>query len=500
MLALPPALHADDAGPASSQADWRRDGVDDRVKAALTGQGWRLEDDGRALDPKTKAPAAKAALDKAVLDLRLGAQRAALETVNLMLATGKPLSPADKDKVSVLSADLPPALTAAILDPKADLKAVKAMADASLSGVSAYFDGGRTLADREAAAQPVAAGQPGPRVDLPYYTAAEKAVGQKLQAAAKATIGKDPFGKTILARLNGKDGKPDLPPIVIEDQNGPVVAQYDIRRRAIVLDREGVLSSVVGAQAPGQRATLRQALSTRAALLAYLDAHPDAIAAVMQDNDVVLAHELTHAWQDRRDPIFREIARGNLPDTQPLEYEEEAYKTKNLYLQSKLANDPASVKADRELTDYTEMLLRRRAWQETIAKDLSDTSPSRALTIDSTAEIQRRRIAAAKLRAVATADEQRAKALDLKAMTRGQRELAALKAAHDARMADLDARIDKSAAGGNKTLGAYYLVQSRFAERSTDRAAFLELAERYAAASGNAALIEEVRKAKESKP
>ena len=57
---------------------------------------------------------------------------------------------------------------------------------------------------------------------------------------------------------------------------------------------------------------------------------PEAISAVVKDNDVVIVHELTHAWQDRRDPVFREMTRGNLPDTTPLEYEEEAYKTKKL--------------------------------------------------------------------------------------------------------------------------------------------------------------------------
>ncbi|MBI2386405.1 MAG: hypothetical protein HYV14_10375, partial [Elusimicrobia bacterium] len=73
ILALSPAvLAAPVPVAATAQADWRREGVDDRVKAGLTSLGWRLEDDGRALDPKTKAPVTKAVLDKAVLDLRQG--------------------------------------------------------------------------------------------------------------------------------------------------------------------------------------------------------------------------------------------------------------------------------------------------------------------------------------------------------------------------------------------------------------------------------------------
>lgn len=504
MLALPSAALADSApqakaeGAESIQADWRRDEVDERMKAALTSQGWHLEDDGRSLDPKTKAPATKAVLDKAVLDLRQGAQRAALETVNLMLASGKPLSSQDKEKIATLSADLPPSLVAAILDPKSDMNQVKRMAGADLARVASYFDGGRTLADREAASQPVSAGTPGPRVDLPYYTSLEESVGEKIRAAAAAEIGRNPFGKTVLPRLN-TNGKPDLPPIIIEDQNGSVVAQYDIRRRAIVLDREGVLASVVGTVPPRQASALRASLTTHAALMAYLEAHPEAVSAVVKDNDVVIVHELTHAWQDRRDPIFREMVRGNLPDTTPFEYEEEAYKTKNLYLHSKLKNDPASVKMDRELADYTTMMRNRGSWKNTLFKDLNDGSPSRTLPLQSIQDIQSARIAGTKGRSAATSDDQRAKALDLSAMGRGQKELAALKAAHDSRSVPLNGEIDMAGLDSDKVLGSYYLVQARSATRSTDRSALLDMAESRAKGSANAALIEEVRKAKESK-
>lgn len=499
MLALPSAaLAAPAPAPPEVQADWRRDGVDERVKAALTSSGWRLEDDGRALDPKTKAPVTKAVLDKAVLDLRQGAQRAALEAVNLMLASGAPLSPQDKEKIATLSADLPPALVAAILDPRSDMNQVKRMAGADLSRVASYFDGGRTLADREAAAHPISAGTPGPRVDLPYYTPLEKSVGEKLQSSAQAEIGKDPFGKTVLSHLN-TNGKPDLPPIIIEDQNGSVVAQYDTRRRAIVLDREGVLASVVGTVPPRQASALRASLSTRAALMSYLEAHPEAVSAVVKDNDVVIVHELTHAWQDRRDPIFREMTRGNLPDTTPLEYEEEAYKTKNLYIHSKLKNDPASVKMDRELEDYKTMLQDVEFWEIELRRNLNGASPSRALSLQSIQDIQAARVARTKGRSVVTGDDQRAKALDLSAMGRGQKELAALKAAHASRSAPLNAEIDKAGLDSYKVFGSYYLVQAQFATRPTDRSALLDMAESNAKASGNAVLIEEVRKAKEKK-
>lgn len=504
-LALSPAaLAAPGPVPAVSapdvQADWRRDGVDERVKQALTGQGWRFEDDGRALDPKTKAPATQAALKKTIMDLRQDARRAALESINVMLASGKPTDPRDLARIQTLSSELPPGLVSALLDPKSDLNAIKSMSKAELDRVSLYFDGSRTLADRQSAAQPVSAAAAGPRVDLPYFTATEKSVGDKLRGSAVAEIGRDPFGKVVLARLNDKSKKPDLPPVVIEDQAGSTFAQYDIRRQTIVLDREAVTASIVGTVAPQQRVALRQSLSTKTALLAYLDAHPEAVSAVIKDNDVVVVHELTHAWQDRREPVFREMARGNLPDIQPLEYEEEAYKTKNYYIQSKLKNDPASVKRDAEFQDYIAMTHGGPAWWEAKMLDLRDASPSRALPIRSAGQIELERRERAKVRAVATSEDQQSKALDLQVLTRGQAQIDALAPSQAKRLAALDAEIEQGRGERYKLLGSYYLVQGLHAERSTDRVALLDQAARYAKVSGSPALIEEVRKAREANP
>ena len=499
LLALPSAALAAPAPAAPAvQADWRRDGVDDRVKAALTSKGWRFEDDGRALDPKTKAPADKAVLDKTVRDLRQDARRAALEAVNQMLDPNRPEEIGDKQRKEMLAEDLPPGLAAALLDPKSDLSKTRAMAGAELDKVAAYFDGGRSLADRQSAAQPVSAGAPGPRVDLPYYTALEKSVGEKIQASAQTEIGRDPFGKTVLSRLN-VGGKPNLPPIVIEDQSGSVVAKYDFRRQAVVLDREGVLASVVGTVPPAQRSALRASLPTRAALMSYLETHPEAVSAVVKDNDVLIVHELTHAWQDRRDPIFREIARGNIPDVQPLEYEEEAYKTKNIYLRSKLKNDPASVTMNDDFNNYVSMTHGLGSWKTELHDGIKNASPSRAHTLQSLRAIEADRIERVRTRAVTTSAEQQAKALDLAALTRGGRQLAELEAAHVKRMAALDPGINAARTESYKQLGSYYLVQALTAARAPDRMTFLDQAERYAKISGSKALLEEVRKAKEQK-
>ncbi len=496
VLAFPPALHAN----APVQADWRRDGgVDDRVKAALTGKGWRFEADGRALNPKTKAPVSKPVLEKTVLDLRQDARRAALEAVNMLTDPKRAPELGDKERLAALVQDLPPGLAAALLNPKSDMAAVRKMAVAELDTVAAYFDGGRTLADRREAAQPVAAGTPGPRAGLPYFTATEQSVGNKLRAAAHSEIGRDPFGRSVLARLD-VGGKPSLPPIVIEELGGQVVAQYDFRRGAIALDRESVLGSVLSTVPPAHRSALRAVLEDRAALMTYLDKNPAALNAVIRDGDVVLVHELTHAWQDRRDPIFREIARGNLPDAQPLEYEEEAYKTKNLYLHSKLKNDPGSVNRDEELKDYTMMMHGREAWTQELYLRLGDASPARAIPAKSIHDSEVARLERARRRPVTTHEEQEAKALDLKALTQAEKELVELQNAHPARIKILNEETSKAKRETYKILGGYYLGQALAAQRETDRSALLAQAERYAKAAGDTARLDEIKRAMKNHP
>ena len=505
-LALSPAARAvPGAGPQvqaapDAPADWRRDAADERVKAALLSKGWRLEDDGKALDPKTKAPVTKAVLDKAVQDLTQDARRAALEAVNLAFAKGAPTDPVERARLQKLASELPPGLAAAIQDPNSDAAKVRAMANGELEKVAAYFDGTRTLADRQSAAQPVAAVTLGPRVNLPYYTAAEQAAGEKLRAAAAKEIGKDPFGRTVLARLNDPSGKPALPALLIEDQQSGVVAQYDFRRQAVVLDREGVLASVVGTAPPKDRVALRAKLAKRSDLLDYLDKHPEAVAAVVKDNDVVLVHELTHAWQDRRDPLFREIARGNIPDSQPLEYEEEAYKTKNLYLHSKLKNDPASVKMDQEFADYQSMNHGVDPWLTDHYDRMRDSSPSRALDMPKMRAIEQSRIDRVRTRTVTTSADQQAKALDLTALTRAQKNLSDVETAHRLRMKAMDVDLAANKKEAYKVFGTYYLGQAISAERAADRSAWLDQAERYAVAAGEKKLLEEIRAAKKNKP
>ncbi|MDE2141412.1 MAG: hypothetical protein KGJ84_03230 [Elusimicrobia bacterium] len=491
LLLTAPSLRAAAATPpAPAAADWRQSRLTDGMQDALRGAGFRLESDGRVLDPKTHAALTPDQLTAALTGINLNTQRLALERLNLALSK----TPPDMDAARALAADLPGDVARAVLANK-DLNGLRSLSDANLEKIAAYFDGTRTADDRREAALPVRAGAPGPRVPLPYFDPAEQALGDSLRAAAAKRIGADPFGRKVLARLNGPDGKPDLPPVVVEDLTG-AAAVYDYRRRALVVDRQLLLSAIADGVPAKDRGALAQSLASRAALIDYLNKHPEAVAGFASSNDVVLVHELTHAWQDRRDPVMTEMSRGTLPQAMLTDYEIEAWTTKNLYIHSLLKRDPAAAVDDFELQDYKQMVSGHDAWVEQLRQTYQADAVN-AMDIATAEEIQRARLAAARRRATNTRDEQTAKAQDLAAMTRAQRELRAVGDAERQRLARL-AGTDAPAAAADApaVLAEHYLAVALASSGPVDFDVAIQKAEAFAVQSGDPKLLAKVRAVK----
>ncbi|MDE2489873.1 MAG: hypothetical protein KGM24_03445, partial [Elusimicrobia bacterium] len=486
------------AAPAArAAADWRRAGLSPDVQDSLRELGYRLEGDGRVLDPKTRAPLTEDQFREALRRLDLSARRLALERLSVLLDKKVPTA-ADRAEMKALEGDLPPDVVAALEGGRGAAE-LRALAGADLAQIAAYFDGSRTLADRLAAARPVVAGAPGPRVPLPYFTPDEQALGRALDAETARILAKDPYGRSLLADLSGPDGRPDLPPIVVEDLTGGTQALYEYRRGAIALDRQGVLDAVVGAQPPTARDALRAKLSDRTALIAYLDAHPAAVSAFVAQSDVALFHELVHAWQDRRDPLMREMARGDMPDAMILEYEEEAWTMKNRYLASKLKNEPGSVADDYQLDDLAAMTRDPRAWRRALYDQYQAYDPANALTLRQTADVEALRLQAARDRKVATSAEQRDKSLDLLALGRTAAELSRTQAAQAARLRADRAWADASAAADARLLALHYLSEADASADPVAASVDLSKADDDASLSGDKALLARVR-AREAKP
>ena len=253
--------------------------------------------------------------------------------------------------------------------------------------------------------------------------------------------------------------------------------------------------SITGYYPPKEAAALRKTLASHDALLAYLKAHPGAVTMFVERNDVVLVHELTHAWQDRRDPVMQAMIQGDIPVAQILEYEKESFLTKNIYLHSKLKNDPTSVINDEELTDYVAMMNGRRTWWRQKRDDYRTQSPAFALDLSEVSAIQKWRLAEAQAKLAATPAQRQ----EVRALTQGRKELTALDAAQTRRIAALESAADRSAPERHNPLGMYYLKVAQEAAQGPDRIVLLQKAEDSAKASGDKALIASVRKAKDSK-
>jgi hypothetical protein len=472
-------------------ADWRKTDLPDAMKAALRGEGLRLEDDGRVLDSRTHAALTPDQLAAVLARIDLGTQRLALERLGLLLAK-EPFTPADRAEAESLKGDLP-AEVAKALDARASAAELRTLSGAGIARIAAYFDASRSMDDRRAAALPVRAGDPGPRVPLPYFDAAERRLGDALRASAVKRLSADSVGRQTLGRLSGIDGKPDLPPVLVEDASDP--AQYDYRRRALVLDRAAVLASVAGDAPAKDRAALVKSLESRDALIAYLNAHPQAVASFTAQNDALLVHELTHAWQDRRDPVMQEMARGNLPMALLVDDEVEAWTQKNLYIASRLKHDPSAPVDAQELADYRSMVNSRPAWERDL-RDRYRTAAINAMDPDTLAAVQRRRVEAVRARATTTRDEQTAKALDLAAMTRAEREFSASTAAAGARSAALAAAADAAAASSAGPLAEHYVALALAAPNPVEFSVLIQTADDYAMRSGDAKLLAKVRSLK----
>lgn len=491
---IPAAFATAPAGPQAVPVDWRNIDLNARTKLALGSQGWILEEDGRALRPGTREPAGAQELEKAIFEIRQIASQASLEKLRLILSSGKPLSQSDMEVVASLSNDLPRPLLLEALDPRSDPAKLRALTDENLARIASTFDGSRTLQGRRDAAAPLKT-RSRKGLDSPYASAADETVGRAFNVGMVKAIGRTAYGRTVLRRLNDAKGKAVPPPVLIDNLEG-VPTAYDFRRGAILIDHETLVDSIVDYEPLKTRESLRRSLDKHGALLSYLKAHPGSITRFINSNDVLLVHELTHTWQDRRDPLLGEIVRGNVPTALILEFEREGFLTKNLYLHSKLANAPDTVRIDQELADYEAMMFSRQDWWREKREDYRLGSPAYALDLSEVDAIMKRRLNAAKSKETASVAQRRDKALDILALSLGQSQLRASGAAQKERLAALEEVLDRTEPERHKAIGMYYLKEALNEPRSPDRMILLRKAEHHAAAAKDQALIDGIRKAK----
>jgi hypothetical protein len=365
---------------------------------------------------------------------------------------------------------------------------VVAMAGLEGGGAPRAFDGGGP------GGAAVAPGV-GTRPEFPYNSIEAQRAGESIRAAAAARLSQVERGRLILSRLNGRDGTPALPPFLIGDA-GTATARYDVDRRAVLIDRDAAVTALLDGIPAADRAARRQALARPGALNAALAADPAAVRRLVDANDALFAHELTHAWQDRRDPLWREMRDGHVPPAVVFEYEEEANLEKNLYIDALLRADPGASVDPVELEDYRAMMRDYRQWRRELLNTYRGADGDMLKELSEVRALARSRIAELEAAPVRSDQEQRRNAESLRGMRRGARAIDGLATAHAVRIRELQSgSLLAAQRGSDRTLARHFLRVASAASSSVERSVALHKALDHARASGDAALIEQIQSA-----
>lgn len=303
---------------------------------------------------------------------REGARRSneliAVESLRAMLAKADPnapLPPALKERLAQIESSqlaLPAGLKGK-LEKAGTVKDALAAIDLAHAESTLFFDGQVKLEDRVKNAMPLAGWNAPNRPDA-YAGDAEARLGKLLQTDIETMFRGLPPGAELMDRFKGSDGKTHLPKVQIlklsqrpdDPGYGNAWAVFSPYTNAVVLNHWSVANAALNAAPEAERAKLRKDFADPGKLAAYLEAHPETRRAFLDSQDIVLFHELTHAWQDRRTKLDLEMLRGNVAGLNPLEKEHEAFRSEFAYFHAKLLKEPEKAMKSDQLDGYINLL------------------------------------------------------------------------------------------------------------------------------------------------
>ncbi len=370
---------------------------------------YRFDDgDGAILSPRTHAPISLSRGRQLLDILGQGKVYGAIERMNAVLQgqdPGKPLSPQNYQKLDELERaagshfppDLAKLLSASGAGPSKPL----------LDAFWTRYLGQRALSD-QAMAQTAAdaveapAGRSAASVRAAYFDAAEQRLGDKMRQDVAADLSQYETGRKLLAHFRNGKGVLELPAMLELRDDARYGAFYDSGAKDLVLNETYIVNAVVAAAPASQQAALRLQLSTPQAVADYLGKDDRAMNQFVQDNDIAIIHELTHAWQDRRDRVDTAMNRGMLPGADVIPDEWEAYRKQNELIGEQLARDPAGALrrlqavAPNYLAGYERFVTDFRGWQDGITREYLATWPESAATLPQLQDLQKMREEAAR--------------------------------------------------------------------------------------------------------
>ncbi len=454
--------------------------------------GYRFDEkEGTILSPETKGPIRVPEAEELVAAIAAGLRHAALERLNYLLSRQKAGEPIPE---KVLAEARQIAESERVPLPESLLKALKGAQKApgalTLEVARAYiestryWDGAMTPRERFEASQPVVVGGSKEPFRSPYFDETEKRLGELLREELAAHLAKNTAGKELLDKLRGPEGKRPLPGVLVLKLDANKTGVYDESMRAIVLSHAQLVGGLVKRVPERERKALSERLQDPKALTEYLSQNPEARSAFVKDNDTILFHELTHAWQARRGRLIVEQERGNVPGMNLLENEHEAFLSEARYFHHKLLKDETAADSQDELDNYLGLLNDFDRWRDNITHSYLANWPESTADFPTVIELQRLRGRASGRDMQLLRPQFDQWLLKLIGLNLGMKAIQEEKTAHDKRVEEfLKKEYPRMQYDGFRRLAGFY------SKRSKPDYAFLSLAEAEAAAERNEALL-----------
>ncbi|MBI3553065.1 MAG: hypothetical protein HY077_11170 [Elusimicrobia bacterium] len=495
-----------------SPYDFHKVPVPDEERSQLTIEGCRFDEESGhilILDDKTKAkvPLPKLTLEFFQKQSRLAAGHEILERMSLLLSqqpSDKPLPDEVKAQLKSMlerspGAAVPEALVKAINAPGAAVPEARALVEKAYTDSTRFFDGQQTLGEHFKSAMPVLPGWNKPHKPAQFFDDNERRLGNALRASAQEHFARSPIGQELLDHFKDKHGKVKLPPFLVLDIDERMGAVYNQTNKTVVVNQRYVVDGLTAHLPERERDALRLELKDSKKFAAYLLAHPEAREAFLKQQDVTIFHELTHAWQDRRERLFDEMGRGNTPAVIHLEYEHEAFIQENRYMHWKVLHDPASAKDDPMLPSYMEMLSDFDKFRDGVTQQYYQLFPKNAATLATVNDLQKERVSAARRLMGESLHAGLVEMLRLFGMARGSSQIKRVESSSRKRMeAFLKDEYPRMQEEGRRGIVEVYLLNAQDDKTAIERDSDLLTAEEWAKATQDEKLIERVRKAKDA--
>jgi hypothetical protein len=232
-----------------------------------------------------------------------------------------------------------------------------------------YFDG-----QNISALEKVASGKYDTTLkSIAIYNNTEQELSRRLQEETIKKLSQNPEGRKVLNRLK-VNGKIHLPPIfVLKTFNSGALYGVNHQGERIILNADDVFPKAIDQRTDldtKQKEALKKKLLSNFKLgERYLLDHPNTLKIYFKQHDNILAHELTHTWQERKDHQYSLAYAGLIPDRDYIEQEQEAFLTETRYLTYDFLKDPQDAMNHPDFNDrLPDFVHNLKQWIEGIKK------------------------------------------------------------------------------------------------------------------------------------